>query len=139
MKRKCGYRHSDVRLYIQNRMSIDEETAFQHHLLNCEACAEELARLRRMVHSIGRKERRIIPFRIWMLAASVACVLMGGGAYYYFSTQSAGIMQPEGSDGLKLNPPAFRNDRDSIAPGDTLRIDTISVEVVPSDVRQLHR
>lgn len=130
MKKQCGYRHSDVRLYIQNRMSMDEETAFQHHLLNCQSCSEELAQLRRMIHSIGKKERRILPFRIWMLAASVACILMGGGAYYYYISQMGGTMQPGGSDGLKLNPPLLRNGMDSIAPQDTIPTDTISVEVI---------
>lgn len=130
MKRQCGYRHSDVRLYIQNRMSMEEETAFQHHLLNCEACSEELAQLRCMIHSIGKKERRILPFRIWMLAASVACILMGGGAYCYFNSQAGRTLQPGGSDGLKLNPPVLRNDKDSIAPPDTIFEDTISVTVI---------
>ena len=52
MKEQCGYKHSDIWLYVQNRMSREEETEFQQHLLHCEKCKEELVRLRLMVHSI---------------------------------------------------------------------------------------
>lgn len=128
MKEQCGYKHSDVWLYVQNRMSREEETEFQQHLLHCEECREELARLRLMVHSIGKKERRNVSFRIWVVAASVVCMMMGGGAYYYFFTHKGGRFSPGGSHELKINPPALYNDKDSITPQDTIRMDTVSVK-----------
>ncbi|WP_294608394.1 zf-HC2 domain-containing protein [uncultured Bacteroides sp.] len=130
MKKQCGYKHSDIWLYIQNRMSREEETEFQQHLLNCEECGKELVRLRLMVQSIGKKERRNIPFRIWMVAASVTCILMGGGACYYFLTQRGGTFSPGDSHELKINPPILHNNRDSIAPQDTIPADTILVKVM---------
>lgn len=133
MKKQCEYKHSDIWLYIQNRMSQEEETEFQQHLLNCEECREELSRLRLMVHSIGKKERWNTSFRIWMVAASVACVLMGGGACYYFFIQKEKAFSPGNSHGLKINPPILHNNRDSIAPQDTIQADTISVKVMHYD------
>lgn len=130
MNRQCGYKHSDIWLYIQNRMSREEETEFQQHLLTCEECVGELAQLRRVIRSIGKKERRIIPFRTWMLVASVACILMGGGAYYYFNNHSGGAFQPGISPKLKMRPPVLHNDKDSIAPQDTIFEDTLSVTVI---------
>jgi hypothetical protein len=47
MEKKCGYKRADVWLYIQNRMGREEETEFQHHLLTCDDCKEELVRLYR--------------------------------------------------------------------------------------------
>lgn len=133
MKKQCEYKHSDIWLYIQNRMSQEEETEFQQHLLNCEECREELSRLRLMVHSIGKKERWNTSFRIWMVAASVACVLMGGGACYYFFIQKEEAFSPGNSHGLKINPLILHNNRDSIAPQDTIQADTISVKVMHYD------
>ena len=130
MKEQCGYKHSDIWLYVQNRMSREEETEFQQHLLHCEKCKEELVRLRLMVHSIGKKERRNVSFRIWIVAASVACVLMGGGTYYYLFTQRGEQFPPDGSHEMKMNPPVLYNDKDSITPQDTIRMDTVSVKVV---------
>ena len=43
--KKCEYKRSDCWLYIQNRMSREEETEFQRHLLSCEECREDMAQL----------------------------------------------------------------------------------------------
>lgn len=67
MEKKCKYKRSDAWLYVQNRMSREEEAEFQLHLLHCEACREELARFRQMVRSMGEKERRTISFRGWIM------------------------------------------------------------------------
>ena len=128
--KKCEYKRSDCWLSIQNRMSREEETEFQQHLLSCEECREELAQLRLMVHSIGKKERRTISFRIWIVAASAACILMGGGTCYYFFTQKGDRFSPGNTHELKIHPPVMRNDRDSITSKDTLPADTLSMEVI---------
>ncbi len=130
MKKKCEYKRSDCWLYIQNRMSREEETEFQQHLLRCEECREELVQLRLMVHSIGKKERRTIPFRIWIVAVSAACVLMGGGTYYYFFTQRGDRLSPGNTHELKIHPPVRHADRDSITSKDTVQADTLSMEVI---------
>ena len=84
MKKKCGYTHADVRLYLQNRMIREEETEFQQHLQNCENCREELIVLRRITRSISKKERRTVSFRTWMITASLACLIIGEGFYCYY-------------------------------------------------------
>lgn len=130
-EKKCGYKRSDVLLYIQNRMSREEETEFQQHLLQCEECRDELAQLRSIVHAIGKKEHSPRTFHVWMVAASVACILLGGGAYWYYRLSSQeSISLPGGNHELKINPPVMRNDRDSITSKDTLPADTLSMEVI---------
>ena len=62
MKEQCGYKHSDIWLYVQNRMSRRRKRKFQQHLLHCEKCREELVRLRLMVHSIGKKNDGMFHF-----------------------------------------------------------------------------
>lgn len=125
MEKKCGYKRADVWLYIQNRMGREEETEFQHHLLTCDDCKEELVRLRSVISSIQRKEKRKGTFRNWMIAASVACVVLGGGgySYYYSSIRKDGHLLPEDVHQLKVNPPIIRGDMDSIAPQDSVRMD----------------
>lgn len=125
MKKECGYKRSDVWMYVQNRMSREEETEFQQHLMHCDDCREELAQLRLMVRSLGKKERRFPAFRVWMIAASVACIVMGGGAYWHYFVQGEGGAVPGGSNSLKINPPGRHDDHDSIAPRDTIKVDTI--------------
>lgn len=131
--KKCEYKRSDCWLYIQNRMSREEETEFQRHLLSCEECREDLAQLRLMVHSIGRKERRTISFRIWIVAASAACILMGGGTCYYFFTQKEDRFSPGNTHELKIHPPVRHDDRDSITSKDTIPADTLSLEVIMNE------
>ena len=38
--------HADVALYAMDALDVDEERAFEEHLASCEACREELAKLR---------------------------------------------------------------------------------------------
>lgn len=132
-EKKCGYKRSDVLLYIQNRMSREEETEFQQHLLQCKECCDDLAQLRSIMHAIGKKERSPRIFHVWMVAASVACILLGGGAYWHYRLSSQeSISLPEGNHELKINPPVMRNDRDSITSKDTVSVDadTLSVKVI---------
>lgn len=125
MKKECGYKRSDVWMYVQNRMSREEETEFQQHLMHCDDCREELAQLRLMVRSLGKKERRFPAFRVWMIAASVACIVMGGGAYWHYFVRGDGGEVTGGPNSLKINPPGRHDDHDSIAPRDTIKVDTI--------------
>lgn len=112
-------------MYVQNRMSREEETEFQQHLMHCDDCREELAQLRLMVRSLGKKERRFPAFRVWMIAASVACIVMGGGAYWHYFVRGDGGEVPGGPNSLKINPPGRHDDHDSIAPRDTIEGDTL--------------
>lgn len=130
MEKKCRYKRSDIWLYIQNRMSREEEAEFQRHLITCDDCKEELLQLRSIILSIQRKERRRTSFRNWMIVASVACILLGGGVYcYYNSIQKGNDFLPTGGEQhhLKINTPVLHNDRDSIASEDSLCTDTMSV------------
>jgi anti-sigma factor RsiW len=38
--------HADVALYAMDALDVEEERAFEEHLASCEACREELAKLR---------------------------------------------------------------------------------------------
>jgi hypothetical protein len=60
-----------------------------------------------------------------MIAASVACVVLGGGGYWYYysSIRKDGHLLPEDVHQLKVNPPIIRGDMDSIAPQDSVRMD----------------
>lgn len=128
MERKCGYKRSDVWLYIQNRMSREEEAEFQLHLLHCKECRAELEQLRSIVHSIDKKERRGVSFRVWMLAASVACIMIGGGLYWnYYSGLQQDVSLPDVNHEFEVNPPVLHNDYDSIAPQDTIPEDTMQI------------
>lgn len=127
MAKSCGYKRSEVWLYVQNRMSRKEETAFQQHLLHCMDCRDELVRLRLMIHSIGKRERRILSLRAWMVAASITCIVVGGGVYWHhLAIQEGSNFSPAGAHELKTNPPVLHNDKDSIAPQDTIPTDSIN-------------
>lgn len=133
MEKKCGYKRSDIWLYIQNRMSREEETVFQHHLLQCDGCRKELAQVRQVIFSIRRKEKKSVSFRNWMIAASVACVLAGGSAYWLHRSSlpdSPSLPEEPGQPRLKINPPALHQDKDSIVSGDSASTDTIPVEII---------
>lgn len=130
MRQKHGYKRSDIWLYVQNRMSREEETAFQQHLLHCQDCRDELARLRLMVHAIRKKERRVASFRVWLIAASIACVVVGSGVYYWGTTGGEDIFMPGGTHELKVNPPVLYDDKDSVAPQDSILEDTAQIYVV---------
>ena len=131
MEKNCKYKRSDAWLYVQNRMSREEEAEFQLHLLHCNGCREELTRFRQMVRSMGEKERRTISFRGWMIAASIVCLIVGGGAYWHYWTTNKGMDDslPGGSHKLKMKSPVLRNDKDSIASQDSLPEDTIQIFV----------
>lgn len=127
MAKSCRYKRSEVWLYVQSRMSREEETAFQQHLLHCMDCRDELVRLRLMIHSIGKRERHILSLRSWMVAASITCIVVGGGVYWYHVTiQEGSNLSPAGTHELKTNPPVLYNDKDSIAPQDTIPTDSIN-------------
>lgn len=130
MEKSCGYKRSEIWFYIQNRMSREEETEFQQHLLHCTDCRDELARLRLMIHSIEEKERRTPSFRTWMMAASIASILVGGGVYWHhLAFQEGGSPSPIGIHELKNNQPVLHNEIDSIAPQDTILTDTLQIHV----------
>ena len=131
MEKKCKYKRSDAWLYVQNRMSREEEAEFQLHLWHCEACREELARFRQMVRSMGEKERRTISFRGWIMAASITCLIVGGGAYWYHRTadNGSGELTPGGVHDVNVKPPVLRNGMDSVAPQDSIAGDTIQIFV----------
>lgn len=130
MGKRCGYRRSEIWLYVRNRMSREEETEFQRHLLHCENCRDELVRLRQMIRSIGKKERRVASFRVWMIAASIACILVGGGVYWhYWAFQEGSNLSPGEIHELKINPPVLRHGKDSIAPQDTIPADTMRIDI----------
>lgn len=127
MAKSCGYKRSEVWLYVQNRMSREEETAFQQHMLHCTDCRDELARLRLMIHSIGKREKRALSFRVWMMAASITCIVVGGGIYWYhLALQQGSNLSPNGIHELKTNPPILHNEKDSVAPKDTIPADSIN-------------
>lgn len=130
MGKKCGYKRSDNWLYVRNQMSREEETEFQRHLLHCEDCRDELARLRLMIRSIGKKEQRAASFRVWMIAASIACILVGGGAYWhYWAFHEGSSLSPSDIHELRMNLPVLHHRKDSIAPQDTIPADTMLINV----------
>lgn len=131
MEKSCKYKRSDAWLYVQNRMSREEEAEFQLHLLHCDGCREELARYRQMVRSMGEKERRVLSFRGWIMAASITCLIVGGGSYWYHRTAGNGgaELTPGGVHDVNVKPPVLRNGTDSVAPQDSIAGDTVRIFV----------
>ena len=130
MDKQCRYKRSDIWKYVQNRMSREDESEFQMHLLECNECRDELAKLRVLVHSIGKKEQRGFTLRFWVVAASVTCVLAGGTYWYYSTAWQNGSSSPVNLPQLKINPPILHNEADSINPQDTVPADTIQIHIV---------
>lgn len=129
MEKKCRYKRTDVWIYVQNRMSREEEAEFQLHLLHCDQCRDELARLRRMVRSMEEKERRKITLKTWIMAASITCVIVGGGAYWYQWSVNNGSGEHSSGDmqDMNIKPPVLRNGVDSVVHQDTIPDDTTQI------------
>lgn len=126
MEKQCNYKRSDVWQYVQNRMSREEETEFQRHLCTCDTCRKELEHWRGMVRSMEKKERRLMP-RVWIIAATVACLIVGGGIYHYFAVDNEGVLVPGKPSILPVHPPVLRQGVDSMEKADTLPIDTCRI------------
>lgn len=130
MEKKCRYKRTDVWIYVQNRMSREEEAEFQLHLLHCDQCRDELARLRRMVRSMGEKEQRKVTLKTWIMAASITCVIVGGGAWYQWSLNNgSGEHTPEDMQDMDIKPPVLRNGVDSVVHQDSIPDDATQIFV----------
>ncbi|MDR0845297.1 MAG: DUF3379 domain-containing protein [Tannerella sp.] len=85
MKPKDCHSRSEAERYLLNRMSPDEETAFQTHLEACETCRACLKELRNLSIILIEKEettavrRQLSP---WMAAA--ACILLVVGFSFFW-------------------------------------------------------
>ncbi|WP_294627037.1 hypothetical protein [uncultured Bacteroides sp.] len=117
MEKKCRYKHSDIWLYVQNRMSREEETEFQYHLMHCRVCCEDLAHTRCMIRAIGKKQQRVPSFRGWIIAASLTCLASGTAAYWYHQAAGgdADAVSPGNVYEWRIDPPVVHDSRDSVA------------------------
>ena len=112
--KQCTYTQQDIIRYLRNRMTREEETAFQEHLLECEHCSVELIQLRRCMKEFGRHN---IPMARWVLIASIACSLAAGS---YIITRED--VAPSGK--IDVQPPLYDDHGDL----DSLRNDSISID-----------
>lgn len=118
--KQCAYTQQDIIRYLRNRMSREEETAFQEHLLKCEDCSAELVQLRLCMKEFGRHN---IPMARWVLIASIACSLAAGS---YIITREDVV--PSGR--IYIQPPLYdnNNDFDSLR-NDSIRIDSMRIRI----------
>lgn len=118
--KQCTYTQQDIIRYLRNRMTREEETAFQEHLLKCEDCATELIQLRRCMKEFGRHN---IPMARWVLIASIACSLAAGS---YIITREDVV--PSGK--VDIQSPVYdeHSDLDSLQ-SDSTKIDSIRIRI----------
>lgn len=118
--KQCIYTQQDIIRYLRNRMTRDEETAFQEHLLKCEYCPAELAQIRRCMTEFGRHN---ISMGRWVLIASIACSLALGS--YIITREDA--LPPNRID---IQTPVYDDnaDLDSLQ-NDSSRIDSMRIRI----------
>ncbi|MEG1546705.1 MAG: zf-HC2 domain-containing protein, partial [Bacteroides sp.] len=80
--RKCNYSKLDLARYLQNKMTRDEETEFQKHLITCSDCRDELECMRRAIKEI---EQEPGSKKTWIIAAAIACSVAGGVCFSTFN------------------------------------------------------
>ncbi len=118
MKKACDkYKFSDSIAYLQNKMSREEESQFQFHMMGCPHCQRRVANLRRVVNMLSINTMPIK--RIWLSAASVVIIV---GASMTFWRSSTG-----GSESLEINYAEPHILHSSEGEGDSYTIDTTNM------------
>ncbi|MDH6341577.1 hypothetical protein M2480_000966 [Parabacteroides sp. PFB2-12] len=102
MNQQCKtYPREQAERYLLNKLSWEDETAFQLHLKECEACRSYIQTIRRFAQSINDKEldlpivppaRKTIGRRLnlsrWISIAASILLVAGFSLYYYSHQQS---------------------------------------------------
>lgn len=120
--KNCEYTRQDIVRYLQSKMTREEESRFQYHLLSCPECEEELRRLRQALLTLEQKEKDP---RRWIWALAVACSLAGGIVYLSIRPGTPG--QGPGLPPVEIKNMPSRNSIDTLRE-DTLKIDSCTVE-----------
>lgn len=116
---KCNSTPATLTRYLQNKMTIDEETAFQKHLATCRNCNRELERMRTAIREIEQEEGSK---KRWIIAVAIACSVAGG--VYLLPQKQGPEKQP-----FEFNQPKPYHEADSTWINDTLFLDTLETEI----------
>lgn len=84
-EKECTYTTAQVGRYLMNKMSPEEETLFQEHLISCPACCRKLQEMRNLAaalsanrpHSLAKRECKKRHF----VKILVSIVLFFSGSY----------------------------------------------------------
>ena len=52
-EKECTYTTAQVGRYLMNKMSPEEETLFQEHLISCPACCRKLQEMRNLAAALS--------------------------------------------------------------------------------------
>ncbi|MFR3328785.1 MAG: anti-sigma factor family protein [Odoribacter splanchnicus] len=92
----CKYTPNDIGRYLFDKMTQEEETAFQFHLSQCEKCRTDLQAIRDLTEGLKEdgipEEASVSPltsrnksFRNYFIAASILLLCCLGIVFYYSS------------------------------------------------------
>ncbi|MFI3285324.1 MAG: hypothetical protein R3Y08_01590 [Rikenellaceae bacterium] len=143
MNNKCNkYTTSDLMFYVRSKMTPDEESKLQFHIMSCEHCRAKVAQLRAAIESFSAEEsslaeevenqddeenRFFLGRRFFLMAASIAIFIIGGGmlTINYFQPNED-IISPN----LNYKPSPIYNSVDDICiETDTLQNDTTATQI----------
>ena len=121
-EKECTYTTAQVGRYLMNKMSPEEETLFQEHLISCPACCRKLQEMRNLAaalsanrpHSLAKRECKKRHF----VKILVSIVLFFSGSYGIYWWQSHSMEE-------KIIPPAspdIFHHTDTLKTPDTLNI-----------------
>lgn len=134
MSKKCTkYSTSDLMFYIRGKMSREEELELQHHLLSCEECLSELENLRDAIDSIEESvatPATISLKRIYLVAASIAAVIIGGVLVLPNGEKVDGTMAPLIYDPIPVYNSASEINKQDTLQRDSLHQDSVEIEII---------
>ncbi len=102
----CKYTPNDIGRYLFNKMTQEEEAAFQFHLSQCEKCRTDLQAIRNLTEGLKEDDTtdevyssplttKNKSLRNYFIAASILLLCCLGIIFYYFSSR-----HPETRQGL---------------------------------------
>ncbi len=119
MKKACDkYNLSDSLAYLQNKMSREEESKFQFHMMSCAHCQRRVKMLRHVANIFS--VNKLSSQRVWLMAASVA-VIVGGSLTMWRATTGGDGSMPINYDA----PNALHSSEEEF---DTAIVDTTKME-----------
>ena len=62
-EKECTYTTAQVGRYLMNKMSPEEETLFQEHLISCPACCRKLQEMRNLAAALSANRPQETPLR----------------------------------------------------------------------------
>ena len=121
-EKECTYTTAQVGRYMMNKMSPEEETLFQEHLISCPTCRRKLQEMRNLAAALSANHPNSLAKREYkkrhFVKILVSILLFFSGGYGIYLWYSYSLEE-------KIIPPASPNifhHTDSLQTPDTLKI-----------------